>query len=123
LPSLVKSDSIALATLSSYVEKDPDRLPFAKDYRQVFARKDNKASVFVSWSPREKRKVKCEIRLFNLDNKMLSESKERELNMSPSKFMATTWELPVGVMAVGIYRVDLLLGGETVWRDFFRIME
>lgn len=123
LPSLVKSDSIALATLSSYVEKDPDRLPFAKDYRQVFARKDNKASVFVSWPPREKRKVKCEIRLFNLDNKMLSESKERELNMSPGKFMATTWELPVGVMAVGIYRVDLLLGGETVWRDFFRIME
>jgi len=43
--------------------------------------------------------------------------------MSPGKFMATTWELPVGTMAVGIYRVDLLLGDETVWRDFFRITE
>jgi len=37
--------------------------------------------------------------------------------------MATTWELPVGTMAAGIYRVDLLLGDETVWRDFFRITE
>ena len=77
----------------------------------------------MSWAPREKRKTKCEIRIFNLDNKMLSESKERDLNMSPGKFMATTWELPVGTMAVGIYRVDLLLGDETVWRDFFRITE
>jgi S1-C subfamily serine protease len=29
----------------------------------------------------------------------------------------------LGVMAVGIYRLDLLLGGETVWRNFFRITE
>jgi hypothetical protein len=36
--------------------------------------------------------------------------------MSHRKFMATTWELHVGVMAVGIYRVDLPPGGETVWR-------
>jgi len=41
----------------------------------------------------------------------------------PGKYVATTWDIPVGVMPAGIYRVDLILNDKTAWRDFFRITD
>jgi hypothetical protein len=37
--------------------------------------------------------------------------------------MANSWELPVGNMPSGTYRVDLGLDTQTVWREFFRVID
>ena len=79
--------------------------------------------MYVNWIPSKKQKVTSEIRLFNLDNKMLVSSKPKELSLSPEKFMTTTWEIPVGNMSPGIYRIDLAVDSQVVWREFFRTRE
>jgi hypothetical protein len=73
--------------------------------------------------PAKRQKIVCEIRLFNLDNKMMVSSKPKELSLSPDKFMATTWEIPVGSLTAGIYRIDLAMDSQVVWREFFRVTD
>jgi hypothetical protein len=53
----------------------------------------------------------------------MSESKPRDVSLSPGKFAATMWEIPAATMPPGTYRFDLVLNGKTAWRDFFRITE
>ena len=123
LQPVMKSRFVATASLSSYIAKDADSPLAARDYREIFSRKDQKGSMYVNWTPSKRQKVTCEIRLFNLDNKMLVSSKPKELSLNPEKFMATTWEIPVGNMSPGIYRIDLAVGAQVVWREFFRVTD
>ena len=123
LPPVMKSHFVGTASLSTYVAKDTDSPLGARDYREIFSRKDQKGSLHVNWIPSKRQKVTCEIRLFNLDNKMLVSSKPKELSLSPERFMTTTWEIPVGNMSPGIYRIDLALDSQVVWREFFRVTE
>ena len=123
LPPVVKSHAFGIATLSSYIAKGPDSPMPPHEYREIFSRRHQKGSVYVDWTPQTKQKVTCELRLFNLDNKLLIASKPKELSLNPGKYMATTWEVPVGNMLAGIYRADLALSDQTVWRQFFRVTD
>jgi len=123
LPPVTKSRFVATAALSSYISRDPDSPLAGRDYREIFSRKDQKGTVYVNWLAQKKQKVTCEIRLFNLDNKLLVSSKPKELTLSTDRFMATTWDVPVGSMSPGIYRIDLAVDSQTVWREFFRVTE
>lgn len=123
LPPVTKNRAVGTASLSSYISKDPDSAMTARDYREVFSRKDQKGSMYVNWMPAKRQKITCEIRLFNLDNKMLVSSKPKEIALNTDRFMATTWEIPVGSMTAGIYRVDLAVDSQVVWREFFRVTD
>jgi hypothetical protein len=35
----------------------------------------------------------------------------------------TTWDITVGKMPPGIYRVDVVLNDKTAWRDFLRVTD
>jgi len=91
------------------------------DFKRVFSRRDNKGVMFVNWQGVSKEKLNCALRLFNADNKVISESKPREVSLTPGKYVTTTWDLPVGNMPPGIYRVDVVLNDNTAWRDFIRV--
>jgi hypothetical protein len=123
LPPVIKNRAVGTASLSSYISKDPDSAMAARDYKEVFSRKDQKGSIYINWMPAKRQKIVCEIRLFNLDNKMMVSSKPKELSLSPDKFMATTWEIPVGSLTAGIYRIDLAMDSQVVWREFFRVTD
>jgi hypothetical protein len=112
-----------MAAMAAYIEKNPDRLAFAKDYRQVFRKTEGKASLYVTWDSQTKQKVESQIRLYDLDNKLLTDSKPRQLTVNPGKFMSTVWDIPVGMMQPGMYRADLLVDGAVIWRNFFRVVE
>lgn len=123
LSHVVKSDSIQYATLAGAVTKDPRNTISPKDFKRVFSRRENKATLYVNWQTTSKEKFICVLRLFGADNKLLSEAKPREISLGPGKYVATTWDITFGSMPVGIYRVDLILDDKTAWRDFFRITD
>jgi hypothetical protein len=123
LSPVVKSDSIQYASLASAVTKDPGNTLTPKGFKRVFSRRDNKATMYVNWQTTSKEKLICVLRLFGADNRLLSESKPREVSLGPGKYAANTWDIPVGAMPAGIYRVDLILNDKTAWRDFFRITD
>jgi hypothetical protein len=124
LDPLIENKSIQFATFAGSVSKDSrGGGPSPSDYKRVFSHRDNKAFVYVNWQPRAKEKVHSVLRWFDSDNKLISESKPRELSLSPGNWMTTVWEIPVNNIPLGIYRVDLVLNDKTGWRDFFRVTE
>jgi hypothetical protein len=122
-PPVMKSKSIQYATLSTASGKASSTGIIARNYQQVFSKRDAKAEVSVTWQAVSKEKVSCVVRVFNSDNQIVSESKPREVSMAEGKFLTTTWDIGIAGTSAGIYRVDLLLNEKTAWRDFFRITE
>jgi hypothetical protein len=93
------------------------------DFKQVFSRRDNKAFLYVNWQTLSKEKLDCVLRLFDADNKLISETNPRRVSLAPGKYVATAWDLSIGSLPAGIYRLDLNLNGITAWREFLRITE
>ena len=122
-PLVNKSNLIQYMTVSSAVTKEPGSVPFPQDSKQVFSKRDGKAAVYVNWRTSTKQKIGYTLRLFSADNKMISASKLQEISLAPGRYAATNWELPVGAMPAGIYRVDLLINDQTCWREFIRITD
>jgi hypothetical protein len=125
LAPVSENKSLQFATLASSIAKDARRgsSPSPSDERRIFSHRDNSAAVYATWQPRTKEKLHSVLRCFDSDNNLVSESKPRELSLVPGNWITTTWEVPVGRFAAGIYRVDLVLNDKTAWREFFRITE
>ena len=123
IPPVVKTQLVSTASLSTYIAKDPNSAIVAREYREIFSRKDQKGSLYVNWWNVKKQKITCEVRLFNLDNRLLVGSQPKEITLNPDKFMATAWDIPVGSMVPGVYRIDLVVGPQVAWREFFRVTE
>lgn len=123
IPPVVKTQLVSTASLSTYIAKDPNSPMMAREYREIFSRKDQKGSLYVNWMNVKKQKITCEVRLFNLDNRLLVASQPKEITLNSDKFMATAWDIPVGNMVPGVYRIDLVVGPQVAWREFFRVTE
>jgi S1-C subfamily serine protease len=92
-------------------------------YKRVFSHQDKKPIAQVSWQGLQKEKFSCVYRLFNVDNKLVAESKPRDISLNSGKYMTTNWEIPVASVPAGIYRVDLVLSGKTAWREFLKVVD
>jgi hypothetical protein len=122
-PLVVKSEAIQYMMVTSAVGRDSGNLPLPRSEKQIFSVRDKQAAAYVNWQSSRKEKVSYSLRLFNVDNKLLASSKAREISLSPGRYASTTWNLPVGMLSPGIYRVDLLVNDTTSWREFIRIIE
>jgi len=122
-PIVIKSNSIQYMTVTNSIGKDTGGIPFPRNSKQIFSRRDNNAAVYVNWQSSTKEKVAYILRLFTADNKMISASKPQEVSLAPGKYASTSWDLPVGSLPPGIYRIDLLLNEKTSWREFIRVTE
>lgn len=123
LSPVVKSKSIQFVSLAGQVTLEQSKVLSPRDFKQVFSRRDNKVYVYVSWDNSAKGKLNCVLRLFDADNKLISETDPRQITLTPGKYLATSWGLTIGNSRAGIYRIDLVLDGVTAWREFFRITE
>ncbi|HXR32564.1 MAG TPA: serine protease [Verrucomicrobiae bacterium] len=120
---VVKSKSVQFVTLAGQVAREPSKMLTPRDFKQVFSRRDVKAYVYVNWDNSSKGKLNCVLRLFDADNKLISETETRQVTLAPGKYIATSWDLSIANSRTGIFRLDLILDGVTVWREFFRITE
>jgi hypothetical protein len=94
-----------------------------QDFKRVFSRRDTKPVVYVTWQSSEKEKLTFVLRLFNSNNRLISESKPRVMSLAPGKYVTTIWDIPMATMPAGIYHFDLVLNAKTAWRDFLRVMD
>ena len=122
-PLVIKSHSIQRMSVTSAIGKDFGSIPFPRDSKQIFSKRDNKAIVYVTWQTSTKQKLVYSLRLFTTDNKMISSSKQQEISLAPGKYASSNWDLPFGLMPPGIYRIDLLIDDKTSWREFIRVTE
>lgn len=72
----------------------------------------------------KKRKGIPALHVFDLDNRLIMENAgKKKITVNTNKPSYFGWELNVSNLRPGIYRVDVLLDSDTVWRTFFRMDE
>jgi S1-C subfamily serine protease len=122
-PPLSGSRNIMRATLSRGVNRKGD-VAEGIDERSEFTRSDQQAVVVIGWYPKEKLKGLPALRIYDLDNRLLSEDKAKKpLNLNANKLAYSIWQLPLAQLSPGTYRIDVLLDVDATWRTFFRIAE
>ena len=125
LKFLSGQDKVLFGELALTLEtsKVSGRIASPADPRQQFSHADQKMYVFINWNIREKFKGFTAMAIYNADNKEIAQSPPRKLDLRPGEIASNTWDVPVASMPVGIYRVDVTLGDDIVWRRFFRVVE
>lgn len=124
IPPTVKSGNLGYATLTSAIEKGRrDAPPWPRDYRVIFSREDTRTSAFASWQPQMKQKGQATLRVFDVENHLLMESKPVKLDLHPGSLVTTFWSLPMSSLSPGTYRAEIVFDSNPIWRSFFRITE
>jgi hypothetical protein len=90
------------------------------DQRYEFSRADASMVVFVTWNPQERLRGVLSMRIHDEDNRVVGESKAKKVDLRVGRTLFTDWTIQVPA-AAGMYRVDVLIDGRPVWRDFFRV--
>jgi S1-C subfamily serine protease len=119
---VVDSHLIGFATLTNPRQKE-DKAVYPPVYKKVFSHRDGRAGVYVHWQSQTRTKGSVLMRVFNLDNKIVVDSKPSMISIGPENTSSTSWEIPLANLSPGIYRVDVILGEDTIWRDFFRVTD
>jgi len=123
MPALVSSQSILHGTLAGRVNTKVNP-PLTIDDKTEFSRADNKGVLFLTWLPREKRKGRPSLRMYDLDNRLISElQNKKKITVSPNQIKYSLWDLDFAALPAGIYRFDVLMEGDIVWRTFFRMVD
>jgi hypothetical protein len=123
MPALVSTQSVLSGTLARTVNRKTDP-PQPIDEKSEFTRADSQGVLLLSWLPKEKRKGKPSLRMYDLDNRLLSENEsKKKITVNPNKLSYSAWELNFATLPAGIYRLDVSLDGDVVWRTFFRMVE
>ena len=123
IPALATSQSALSGSLARSVNwKATPPQPIGSNYE--FSRTDSHGVLLMTWMPDEKRKGIPVLRLYDLDNRLLTETPtKKKINVNPNRLSYTSWELTLATLPPGVYRLDVSFAGEIVWRTFFRMVE
>jgi hypothetical protein len=123
MPALVTTQSVLNGTLARTVNRKADP-PQPIDEKVEFSMADSQGVLFLTWLPKEKRKGKPMLRLYDMDNRLIKENEnKKKITVSPNKLSYSLWDLNFTGLPPGIYRLDILLEGDIVWRTFFRMVQ
>jgi len=122
-PPLVTSPSVLNGNLARTINKKTDP-PQVIDEKSEFSPANADAVLLITWLPKEKRKGQPSFRLYDIDNQLISETlNKKKITVTPNKLSYSLWEMNFAKLPPGIYRIDVLLDGDFVWRTFFRMIE
>jgi S1-C subfamily serine protease len=122
VPLVSSEEKVVFAGLSLKLEKGKG-VPTPADSRQQFSHQDQKVWVFVNWNENLPFKGTATMAVYDVDNRALGQASPLKLTLRPGALSLTSWEIPLTSMPSGIYRVDVSLGDEIVWRKFFRLAD
>ncbi len=88
-----------------------------------FSRVRDTLTVVITWAPDKKAKTTVQLRVFDLDNHVVEQSRPAKLELHPHITAYTGIKLPIAALKPGIYRADLVLGDDPEWRAFFKVTE
>ncbi len=123
LPPIAEHRDISRATIARYLDSRTPGFTNPQDEKFEYSRKDREAFLYVLWEPKIKRKGQVSFRVYGLDNRMLSQSKPGKINLRPGEFSTSTWQLNVSTWPLGIYRIDIIIDQDTMWRGFLKVVE
>lgn len=90
---------------------------------QQFSHKDQKIWVYVNWNENMPFKGTATMAVYDADNRAIAQSNPLKVSLRSGSISSSTWEIPLAPLRSGIFRVDVSLGDEIVWRRFFRLTD
>lgn len=78
-------------------------------------------SVLMTWAATEKQQSTDQLLIYNAKNQLVVRSAVKKIRLVPHVSANTAWNIPLSVLAPGIYRADVLLGTDVEWRHWFRV--
>jgi hypothetical protein len=89
-----------------------------------FRSTEGSLAVYLTWQPKEKIKAAAMIRIYDLSGKVLMESKPSKVDLKPGKDPSYSWwQASISTLKPAVYRVDVLLDSNPVWRAFFKVRD
>jgi hypothetical protein len=98
-------------------------IPVAGNQRFRFSRSDRQCVVFVTWSPARKEDAIDHFELYDRDNRRIGGTDPKKLRLRTGRPFVQYWKIPLDPLKPGLYRVDVVLGTDPVWRSFFRLAD
>jgi S1-C subfamily serine protease len=99
------------------------KAPFSKEMKLDFTRQDDSATVLVSLQSTETLKTTTELRMYDLDNHLISKGEPIKITLRRGEPLERYWSFPLSILQPGVYRADVLLGDAVAWRTYFRLRE
>jgi hypothetical protein len=90
------------------------------DQRDEFSSQDKTFVTWINWNPQERVRGQGTLRVFDADNRVITESKPAKVDLRKGQLTLSSWQIPVPA-AAGHYRVDAMIDGKPIWRGFVRI--
>ena len=122
LPLLASQEKVLFGELALTLEKNQGTVS-PLNSRQQFSHQDQKIYVYVTWAPTVTFKGSAAMAIYDGDNRSLGQSKPVKVNLHPGSVSGSVWDIPLASLISGIYRVDVSLGDDLVWRRFFRLID
>jgi S1-C subfamily serine protease len=122
VPLLNSEQKIIIAELALTLEKGKG-MPSPSNPSQQFSHKDKKIYVYVNWNENISFKGTAAMAVFDVDNRALGQSNPLKVSLHSGALSSSSWEIPLATLPSGIYRVDVSLGDDIVWRKFFRLAD
>lgn len=88
-----------------------------------FSLKQGTLALVVTWAPTKKLKGMQQLRIYDADNQPVAETAPGKIDLQPRVTTYSAWKVPISSIRPGFYRVDVLIGGEPQWRQFFRLVD
>lgn len=120
---IVHREDILFGTMAREVRRGKDGLVDALQEKYEFSRSDGHAAVLLSLEPTRKQKAATTISIYDLDNKAVSQGAPDVSATPGGKLVFLSKTLDIGKLESGVYRLDVLMNGNPVWRTFFRITD
>ena len=109
---------VGQGTLCKRIEKGDIPRPAQESY--TFARTEM-MQVYVMWYPEKKDKAMAAVKIYDLNNKLVTESPAKNVKFAPGDTTPSIWSVPLTNLVPAIYRVDITLDGVTDFRTYFRV--
>lgn len=122
LPLLTAGQHVFQASFGRKVETR-GTVPTLIDQGTEFSRRDGQIVLWVMWEPKKRLKTSALLKVYDLDNKLITESKPLKVDLPPGPFSYTYWGLKVTNFRPVTYRIDLVIGNEPGWRGYVRIVD
>ena len=114
---------LALATLCKAFQRIGNVALVPTNQTTQFSRQRDALKLVVTWAPKKKENTSVQMQIFDLNNQILEETKPVKIELRPQRTAYSGFSMPIIALKPGIYRADLLLGNNTEWRAFFKVVE
>jgi hypothetical protein len=120
-PPLIHSDYILFGMLTNGSKLSNRKLnPGERDYKIAFQRGDT-AAALIHFSNSTSFKTTATLKLYDVDNHLVATSKTDKINVNRGDFTEHAWQVPLGNLPTGVYRVDVEFPEGVSWRQYFQL--